>query len=248
MRCDNKVYIYIFIFCWVYTYILHGQTGLAAVADAPPRVLAHVRTAHELVGGLEEYRIGILLRGHVQRDQMQLEVATGRREDQRHLRVVGAVAQATALEQYGRLGEMAFAHLHARFDVAKAVGATGIVVDLGQAFAAARADAFDDEAHAFVALALEAIGAPECGGAATAEQENVLGAAHRVDVALFHLAAGEATIAIGLVRFAGAEWLAVLQEVDELVAELEVQRAIWCICNSIYLRSDSHMKGRIYYR
>lgn len=54
---------------------------------------------------------------------------------------------------------MTFAHFQARFDVTEAIRSAGIVIDLGQAFAASGADAFDDNPNAFVALSLEAIGA-----------------------------------------------------------------------------------------
>lgn len=140
-------------------YIFDGQTGLATVADAPARLFAQIRSLHKLERRLEEYRVRILQRRHIQGQQMQFEVATGRCVDQRHFRVVRTIAEAVALEQHCGLGKMTFTHFQPRLDVAEAVRTAGVVVDLGQTFAASGADAFDDDANAFVALTLEAVGA-----------------------------------------------------------------------------------------
>lgn len=90
------------------------------------------------------------------------------------------------------------------------------------------ADAFDHDADAFVALRLEAIRARQIGCAAAAEQENVARAAERLrNVALVdgHLGADEASVAAVLViRLDG---LAVLVEIDKLVAQLETERSAW---------------------
>lgn len=111
-----------------------------------------------------------------------------------------------------------------RARITKAIRAIRVQIDLGEAVPSAGADALDDDANAFVALRLEAIRAGQIGGAAAAKQESVARAAERVHVALVlrHVRADESPIAVALViRF---NRLAILQKVDELVAQLEAER------------------------
>lgn len=150
----------------------------------------------------------------------------------RHVRRVGAVAQAAALEQHRRLGAVALADFDARPRIAEAVRAIRVQVDFREAVPTPGADALDHDADALVALRLEAVRARQVGGAAAAEHEDVARAAERMHVALVlrQLRADEAPVAAVLRAAAGGGAvagadvrLAVLQEVDELVAELEAE-------------------------
>lgn len=82
----------------VYTCLLCGQAGLAACAQTVARLLARVRSHHELVCRLEVRAIGIIVGGHILRQQLHHNLTARRREHVRHIGRVRAVAQTAALE------------------------------------------------------------------------------------------------------------------------------------------------------
>lgn len=161
---------------------------------------------------------------------MHHNLTARRREHVRHIGRIRAIAQATPLEQLRatvatiqRIWRMTLSDQDTRTCITETIRTIRVQVDLGEAMPATGADAFDDDANAFVALRLKTIRARQIDGTATTKQEGVARTAKRVHVSfiLWHMRADEAPIAVALViRFDG---LTVLQEVDELVAQLETK-------------------------
>lgn len=218
------------------THLLHRQTGRATGPNPIARLLARIRSHHKLVRRLEVRSFRIVVRRHVLRQQQHLHFAPRRREHVRHVRRIGAVAQTAALEQHRRLRSVALANFYARPCIAKAVRPIRVQVDFREAVPSTGADALDHDPDALVTLRLEAVRTRQVCSSAASEQEYVARTAERVHVTLVrrHLGADKATVAAVLRAVVGgtdaanatAVRLAILQKVDELVAQLKAERTV----------------------